>query len=45
VPVLESLGWSPFFAEAFTPYAAEGLVAGRVTREHRGIFRVQAEAG
>jgi ribosome biogenesis GTPase len=45
VAVLESLGWSPFFAEAFTPCAAEGLVPGRVTREHRGIFRVQAEAG
>jgi ribosome biogenesis GTPase len=45
VAVLESLGWSPFFAEAFAPYAAEGLVPGRVTREHRGIFRVQAEAG
>lgn len=43
--VLESLGWSPFFAEAFTPHAAEGLVPGRVTREHRGLFRVQAEAG
>src|SRR4051812_42153673 len=45
VSVLESLGWSPFFAEAFAPFAAEGLVPGRVTREHRGLFRVQAEAG
>jgi ribosome biogenesis GTPase len=44
-PVLESLGWSPWFAEAFAAYAAEGLVPGRVTREHRGLFRVQAEAG
>ena len=43
--VLESLGWSAFFAEAFTPHQAEGLVPGRVTREHRGLFRVQAEAG
>ena len=43
--VLESLGWSSFFAEAFAPHAAEGLVPGRVTREHRGLFRVQAEAG
>jgi ribosome biogenesis GTPase len=45
VSVLESLGWSPFFAEAFAPFAAEGLVPGRVTREHRALFRVQAEDG
>jgi ribosome biogenesis GTPase len=42
---LESLGWSPYFAQAFVPHEAEGLVPGRVTREHRGLFRVQAEAG
>jgi ribosome biogenesis GTPase len=45
VPVLESLGWSPFFAEAFAPHGGQGLAPGRVTREHRGLFRVQAEAG
>jgi ribosome biogenesis GTPase len=44
-PVLESLGWSPWFAEAFAPHAAAGLVPGRVTREHRGLYRVLAEAG
>jgi ribosome biogenesis GTPase len=44
-PVLESLGWSPSFAEAFVPYGEQGLVPGRVTREHRGLFRVQAESG
>jgi ribosome biogenesis GTPase len=42
-PVLLSYGWGPFFAEAFAPYAPEGLVPGRVTREHRGLLRVQAE--
>jgi ribosome biogenesis GTPase len=45
VSVLEAFGWSPFFADAFARHAAEGLVPGRVTREHRGLFRVQAEAG
>jgi ribosome biogenesis GTPase len=44
-PVLDSFGWGPFFAEAFVPYHNEGLVPGRVTREHRGLFRVQAEEG
>ena len=27
---LAGLGWSPFFAEAFAPFAADGLVPGRV---------------
>ena len=44
-PVLASLGWSPWFAEAFVRHADQGLVPGRVTREHRGLFRVQAEVG
>ena len=42
-PVLLSYGWGPFFAEAFAPHAQEGLVPGRVTREHRGLLRVQGE--
>jgi ribosome biogenesis GTPase len=45
VSVLDAFGWSASFAEAFARFAAEGFVPGRVTREHRGLFRVQAEAG
>ena len=42
---LAGLGWSPFFAEAFAPYAADGLVPGRVTVQHRGAYVVHTEAG
>ena len=44
-PVLDSFGWGPSFADAFVPFADEGLRPGRVMREHRGLFRVQAEEG
>jgi ribosome biogenesis GTPase len=33
---LEALGWSEFFADAFTPYEPEGLVPGRVAVQERG---------
>ena len=45
MPSLESYGWSPFFAGAFEPYAHEGLVPGRVGREHQHIYRVYADSG
>ena len=34
--LLEALGWSPFFAEAFTTYEPDGLVPGRVAVQERG---------
>src|SRR4051794_24059238 len=36
---LEDLGWDPFFAAAYAPYAAEGLVPARVIAQ-RGLVRV-----
>jgi ribosome biogenesis GTPase len=42
---LAGLGWSPFFAEAFAPYAVDGLVPGRVAVQHRGAYVVHTEAG
>jgi ribosome biogenesis GTPase len=37
---LEELGWTPRFAEAFAPYAAQGYVPARVSLEHTHIYRV-----
>jgi ribosome biogenesis GTPase / thiamine phosphate phosphatase len=45
MPFLETYGWSPFFAGAFAPHADEGLVPGRVGREHQHIYRVYTEGG
>lgn len=42
---LEQLGWNPFFAEAFEPYAAEGFVPGRVAIEFNYIYRIYTAAG
>jgi ribosome biogenesis GTPase len=42
---LVNLGWSPFFAEPFAPYAAQGLLPGRVAVEHKVAYRVYVEAG
>ena len=42
---LTALGWGPTFSEAFGPYAAKGLVPGRVALEHTHIYRVMTEAG
>ncbi|MBA3331525.1 MAG: ribosome small subunit-dependent GTPase A [Actinobacteria bacterium] len=30
------MGWSPFFEDAFEPYAAAGLIPARITAQHRG---------
>lgn len=35
---LARLGWSPFFAAAFAPLAAEGVVPARVSVEHRSVY-------
>jgi len=42
---LTALGWSEAWADVFAPYAAEGLVPGRVTAEHPRVYRVRTEAG
>jgi ribosome biogenesis GTPase len=39
------LGWTRRLADAFEPYRAEGLVAGRVALEHTHIYRVMTETG
>jgi ribosome biogenesis GTPase len=41
---LEALGWGRF-ADAFAPYAAEGLIPGRVGLEHTHIYRVLTAQG
>lgn len=42
---LETFGWSSYFSEQFEPFAREGLVAGRVAQEHRGVLRVWTADG
>ena len=42
---LQALGWTPVFAEAFAPHAAEGLVPARVAVAFGATFRVITEAG
>jgi ribosome biogenesis GTPase len=45
LPPLSTLGWDDEWATAFAPFAAEGLLPGRVAREHRGLYRVFTEPG
>ena len=45
MPALEELGWDETWATAFEPYRAEGLVAGRVSVQHRGEWDVVTEDG
>jgi ribosome biogenesis GTPase len=40
---LTALGWNDTLAEQFAPFAAEGLVAGRVSVQHRGAYDVLTE--
>ncbi|MGW5972178.1 ribosome small subunit-dependent GTPase A [Streptomyces sp. NPDC055186] len=44
-PVPAAYGWDQAWADAFAPYAAEGLVAGRVVRVDRGQCDVVTAAG
>jgi ribosome biogenesis GTPase len=44
-PSLADLGWNDFFAATFAPYAEQGLVAGRVMRELRGVYAVVTAEG
>ncbi|SDM88441.1 ribosome biogenesis GTPase [Paenibacillus sp. yr247] len=39
------LGWNSFFEKAFEPYLNEGYRTGRVSLEHKHMYRVQTEAG
>jgi ribosome biogenesis GTPase len=42
---LQSLGWDSSFADAFEPHAREGLIAGRVATQHRGVYEIFTEFG
>jgi ribosome biogenesis GTPase / thiamine phosphate phosphatase len=42
---LAALGWNARLADAFAPFAAEGLVPARVALEHTHIYRVFTDAG
>jgi ribosome biogenesis GTPase len=42
---LAALGWTPARAEAFSPYASDGLLAARVSHEHTHIYRVLTAEG
>src|SRR3954469_7870281 len=39
------VGWTPALADTFAPFAAEGLVPGRVALEHTHIYRVVTADG
>ncbi len=43
--VLEELGWSPFFAEAWVDLALEGRVPARVVVAHTRVLRVRGAEG
>ncbi|MDP2211125.1 MAG: ribosome small subunit-dependent GTPase A [Candidatus Aquicultor sp.] len=42
---LESLGWNDFFEESFADYAEQGYLVGRVSAEHKHIYRVFTKDG
>lgn len=42
---LESLGWNDYFANHFAPYAEQGYSVGRITLEHKRIYRLLSEHG
>jgi ribosome biogenesis GTPase / thiamine phosphate phosphatase len=43
MPDLQTLGWNEFFEGAFAPYKTAGFTVGRVTQEHRGVYKVFSE--
>ena len=46
--MIEDFGWGDALQAQFTPYAAEGLVPGRITAQHRDHYQIitpQGEAG
>lgn len=42
---LEELGWTPELEAEFQPHADEGLAAGRVVVQHRGMYGLLTETG
>ena len=42
---LQDLGWDAFFADAFEPYAADNLIAARVSARHHGPCELLTEQG
>ncbi|MGE8204932.1 ribosome small subunit-dependent GTPase A [Heyndrickxia sp. NPDC080065] len=42
---IQKLGWNQFFEEAFEEYKQQGFAVGRVTLEHKKIYRVASEHG
>ncbi|SFS58828.1 ribosome small subunit-dependent GTPase A [Marininema halotolerans] len=42
---LQDWGLDPFFEEGYSTYQADRMVKGRVTLEHRHLYRVQVEGG
>jgi len=45
LPELESLGWNNRLSGLYEPFAADGVVAGRVSIQHRGAYDVLTELG
>lgn len=45
LPELESLGWNDRLSSLYEPFAADGVVAGRVSIQHRGAYDVLTELG
>ncbi|MBH5319465.1 ribosome small subunit-dependent GTPase A [Paenibacillus sp. GSMTC-2017] len=43
--VLQSLGWNEYFSKSFATYAEQGYQAGRITLEHKRIYRLLSEHG
>ncbi len=43
--MLTTYGWSPALQDHFAPFAAQGLVAGRIIVQQRGGYRLATEAG
>lgn len=42
---LQALGWNIFFQEAFAPYQVKGFTVGRISLEHKQMYRVLTEQG
>ena len=45
MPIIETLGWDDRLSTLFEPLAADGVVAGRVSIQHRGAYDVLTEHG
>lgn len=42
---LKTLGWNEHFANHFAPYAEQGYSVGRITLEHKRMYRLASEHG